>query len=487
MILITGISIITAICVHGSSIYGSDVSQSLLRCIHYCAAFLIAYYSVRWFGKDTVRLIVISGLISYATVFIQYIQRAGLKGLIFFQHVVNGVGLEVHDLTYCMGLFFIYYLLSDEYSKSYKIKALIPISIAIIYGNKRSLFLGLAISILIYVLLNRFESQSLQLLWIVFGIYIVGAFIFLWLVKSGVFATILTYFNIPDMARLRIWNYFSDSYTLTPGYWGRGIAYTDNRMVLRETMQSLDITNKIPIHNDILRIYIGWGFIPFLYYLVNFFLLQIRWFRKQGDNNNGWQYFAIASCVYFINFFDNMITSVSFAEIFGEYATMLWNKMFRCSIIGKSDLFDVTLKIGEDELWMVDVLKKANNIMLIGTPLYYYRSRAEGASKGQVFSEAKMTDYESQKKVLKSINEYGSEALTLYAQQRLYYTGQDIMKLAYYGGYFDVYEMIDHEINEARKVWFDHHSNKLGKIRRRLVEVMMRKRVPGRFIKIFDK
>lgn len=312
MILITGISIITAICVHGSSIYGSDVSQSLLRCIQYCAAFLIAYYSVRWFGKDTVRLIVISGLISYATVFIQYIQRAGLKGLIFFQHVVNGVGLEVHDLTYCMGLFFIYYLLSDEYSKSYKIKALIPISIAIIYGNKRSLFLGLAISILIYVLLNRFESQSLQLLWIVFGIYIVGAFIFLWLVKSGVFAMILTYFNIPDMARLRIWNYFSDSYTLTPGYWGRGIAYTDNRMVLRETMQSLDITNKIPIHNDILRIYIGWGFIPFLYYLANFFLLQIRWFRKQGDNNNGWQYFAIASCVYFINFFDNMITSVSF-------------------------------------------------------------------------------------------------------------------------------------------------------------------------------
>ena len=178
---------------------------------------------------------------------------------------------------------------------------------------------------------------------------------------------------------------------------------------------------------------------------------------------------------------------VGVAEIFGEYSTMLWNKMFRCSIIDKSDLFDVTLKIGEDELWMVDVLKRASNIMLIGTPLYYYRSRAEGASKGQAFSEAKMTDYESQKKVLKSINEYSSEALTLHAQQRLYYTGQDIMKLAYYGGYFEIYEMIDHEIEEARKVWFDHHSNKLGKIRRRLVEAMMRKKVPSRIVKIFDK
>lgn len=178
---------------------------------------------------------------------------------------------------------------------------------------------------------------------------------------------------------------------------------------------------------------------------------------------------------------------VGVAEIFGEYSTMLWNKMFRCSIIGKSDLFDVTLKIGEDELWMIDVLKKANNIMLIETPLYYYRSRAEGASKGRVFSEAKLTDYESQKKVLKSINEYSSDVLTLYAQQRLYYTGQDIMKMAYYEGRYDVYEMIDHEIDEVRKVWFDHHPNKLGKIRRRLVESMMRKRVPGKLVKIFDK
>lgn len=175
------------------------------------------------------------------------------------------------------------------------------------------------------------------------------------------------------------------------------------------------------------------------------------------------------------------------AEIFGEYSTMLWNKMFRCSIIDKSDLFDVTLKIGEDELWMVDVLKKANNIMLIGTPLYYYRSRAEGASKGQVFSEAKMTDYESQKKVLKSINEYGSEALTLYAQQRLYYTGQDIMKLAYYGGYFDVYEKINREIEDVRKIWYKNHTNKLGVIRRKLVEKMMQKGFSKKLIKIFDK
>lgn len=174
-------------------------------------------------------------------------------------------------------------------------------------------------------------------------------------------------------------------------------------------------------------------------------------------------------------------------EIFGVYSTMLWNKLFRVSLIDEKNLFDVSLKIGEDELWMIDALKKANKIVLIEQPLYSYRSRVTGVSKGQNFSQAKMTDYDSQKKVLKSIAEYHSKRLTLYAQQRLYYTGQCIMKLAYYEGYFDFYKKIDHEIDEVRVIWYKNHSNKLGIIRRKLVEKMMRKRVPGAIIKLFDK
>lgn len=316
MIFITIVSVLTAKYVYGTSFYSSDVKQSLWRCFYYIIAFFVAYYSIRWFDKEAIKLIVISGWISYFTVFIKYLKNAGIGGLVNFEYTVGGVGLEVHNLTYCMGLFFVYYLVSNQYTKNEKIKILIPILIAVIYGNKRSLFLGLAVSLLLYFILNKFESRRMWTLRIVFGIYIIGTFIFLWLVRSGIFADILSYFNIPDMARLRIWNYFSDSYTISPNYWGRGIAYTDNRMVLKSTMQALDITNKIPIHNDILRMYIGWGFIPFLYYIMNFFLKQIHWFIKQGRENNGWKYFTIASCVYFINFFDNMITALNFNMCF---------------------------------------------------------------------------------------------------------------------------------------------------------------------------
>mgnify|MGYP004514951015 CR=1 FL=1 len=175
------------------------------------------------------------------------------------------------------------------------------------------------------------------------------------------------------------------------------------------------------------------------------------------------------------------------AEIFGIYSTMLWNKLFRTTLLEKKVLFDQSLKIGEDELWMVEVLKNCRSIILIGEALYNYRYRFTGVSKDFTISDARMTDYESQKKVLQAIADYHSDYLTQCAQKRLYYTGQKIMKIAYYERRYDIYEMIDHEIEEARNVWFEQHSNKLGKIRRKFVEMMMRKRVPGKIVKIFDK
>lgn len=175
------------------------------------------------------------------------------------------------------------------------------------------------------------------------------------------------------------------------------------------------------------------------------------------------------------------------AEIFGSYSTMLWNKLFRSSLIGPKNLFDESLKIGEDELWMIETLKKSNSIVLIGTALYNYRYRGTGASKDFTLSSARMTDYESQKKVLQSIADYHSDQLTQCAQERLYYTGQTIMKIAYYEKHYDIYEMIDREIKDVRTIWYKRHTNKLGIIRRKLVELMMRKKFPSGIIKTLDK
>lgn len=327
MIIITMISVYTSIAVYHTT-NPSDWKQSIVRCFYYVVPFLAAYYSVRKFGNDTPRLLTISGLISYSTVFIRYIYYGGFGILLHFSNnKVNGISLEVHNLTYCMGLFFLYYLLSDKYDNKFKTKICLILMVGIFFGDKRALYLGLAVTLLIYFLFHKFKEKRLTLLKIIFVFYIAAAFIYLILIKTGVFEALLYKYGINDMSRLTFWNYFSGAYEISPFYWGRGIAYTDNIMGATETMREMRVTAATNIHNDILRAYIGWGCLPMLYYLVNFFLLRVNRFIKDKNEENGWRYFAIASLYLFINFFDNMLSAENFNLCFFVVYLLLVNDL----------------------------------------------------------------------------------------------------------------------------------------------------------------
>lgn len=173
--------------------------------------------------------------------------------------------------------------------------------------------------------------------------------------------------------------------------------------------------------------------------------------------------------------------------IFGEYGTVLWNKMFRTELLNSSSLFDVELKIGEDELWMVNVLKKAKKISLKSKPLYYYRRRLEGASNDYSLSSKRLSEITAQQRTLKSIADYNSEKLNKLVECRLYYCGYKIMRLAYYQKKYDVFNEIDREIKNGRRIWYKTHNHYLGNCRRKVVETMMRMHVPQNIVKIFDK
>lgn len=327
MIIITMISVYTSIAVYHTT-NPSDWKQSIVRCFYYVVPFLAAYYSVRKFGNDTPRLLTISGLISYSTVFIRYIYYGGFGILLHFSNnKVNGISLEVHNLTYCMGLFFLYYLLSDKYDNKFKTKICLILMVGIFFGDKRALYLGLAVTLLIYFLFHKFKEKRLTLLKIIFVFYIAAAFIYLILIKTGVFEALLYKYGINDMSRLTFWNYFSSAYEISPFYWGRGIAYTDNIMGATETMREMRVTAATNIHNDILRAYIGWGCLPMLYYLVNSSLLRVNRFIKDKNEENGWRYFAIASLYLFINFFDNMLSAENFNLCFFVVYLLLVNDL----------------------------------------------------------------------------------------------------------------------------------------------------------------
>lgn len=279
--------------------YTPDITQSILRIFHITAAYLIAYASIVLFGTESIKLILIAGIISYVTVIIQF-------------YLVEGGSLESHGFIELSGILFLYFVLSDNYRKRDRVIALLILGVILFLGDKRVVWVALGITLFIYYLFHKFNSKQMLMLKVILMVYTVMTFVYLWLIKSGTMQLIFMNIGIADNSRIKFWNFFSDSYNLSPFYLGRGVQYTDNRMTFTSTMSALGITNRVGIHNDILRSYIGWGFIPFIVYYFNFFVLNLKKIEIFNPQCNIWKYFALVSYCFFTYMVDYMLTDIPF-------------------------------------------------------------------------------------------------------------------------------------------------------------------------------
>ena len=297
---VTVISCVSAAVIHQTSNVG-DITQSFIRAIQIAAVFIIAYNAVKKFEKVSLDILLAAGCVSYATVVLCVI-----SGKLDVSH------LESHGFIEATGLLFIYYCLSRSYSLRQKLARCLLCALILLYGGKRVAWIGIAWSLFVYFLFFKIKERKDRIIKITMIVYFAVAFIYLILIKNGFFSLILAWLGVNDNMRLSFWNFFRDSYELSPFYLGRGIQYTDNRMILSSTKGALRITNNIGIHNDILRTYIGWGFIPFLYYYYNLFVLNLKKIKRKFNNANIWLYFAIVSYCFVNYMVDYMITYIPF-------------------------------------------------------------------------------------------------------------------------------------------------------------------------------
>ena len=297
---VTVISCVSAAVIHQTSNV-SDITQSFIRAIHIAAVFIIAYNAVKKFEKVSLDILLAAGCVSYATVVLCVISGK-----------LDVSRLESHGFIEATGLLFIYYCLSRSYSLRQKLARCLLCATILLLGGKRVAWIGIAWSLFVYFLFFKIKERKDRIIKITMISYFAVAFIYLILIKNGYFSLILARLGVPDNMRLSFWNFFRDSYELSPFYLGRGIQYTDNRMILSSTKGALRITNNVGIHNDILRTYIGWGFIPFLYYYYNLFVLNLKKIKRKFNNANIWLYFAIVSYCFVNYMVDYMITYIPF-------------------------------------------------------------------------------------------------------------------------------------------------------------------------------
>lgn len=325
-IFVSIISFLSALYLYGLSVK-PYISQSLLLVVHMWTILLIAYFLVRLFGIFSIKIFCVVGIISYITVIIRYISIAGIYGILHpFNYRVNGVGLEVHGLTYCFVLIILLALLNKQLRKQIGNNLLIIITIFAILGNKRAAYLSAVIVYILNILIKKSEKKNPRILFYISSFSIIFLVIYVGVIKFGILQWITHLFGINDSFRFNFWNYFSKYYNFSIFYLGRSLFFSDYYMTLPEIHKLYNFTGQGQIHNDILRTYIGWGFIPFVFYYHYILKKNLEDIANKGYFSSSKIYLLVMIFFYSISCFDNMIGTYDFNLLVVLVYLLLINK-----------------------------------------------------------------------------------------------------------------------------------------------------------------
>ena len=204
--------------------------------------------------------------------------------------------LEIHDITFLFGQFFIYYMMfapkSTPSEKRMRRLGVILSLFFILLGLKRSTLPAVLLVCLYVLLLRLFGNPRKILLATGIGLFLFF-YLYLYLTRSGILVAFLESLGIDMMGRDVLWSLPNDYYDLSPFWKGLGFeAVTD----LVNTWHKQGLINRAyPLHNDILRIFIELGALGFtLWAGINYILYPVYWMTRH-DTETAMLYMAILS------------------------------------------------------------------------------------------------------------------------------------------------------------------------------------------------
>ena len=171
--------------------------------------------------------------------------------------------MEVHDLTFAIGVVFLYYLFFAEKNEG-RISKLILSALLIFWGLKRIEIGALVVCCICFKVLIK-KRDLRRATWVI-GISIFAVcYCYIMAIHTGVLAQLAERFHINFMSRLETYSYVSEHYSkFSLGFPGIGVGYIDE---IIEQLSNADVrigfVPIISLHSDVLRMYIGLGFIGF--------------------------------------------------------------------------------------------------------------------------------------------------------------------------------------------------------------------------------
>ncbi|MDE5558709.1 MAG: hypothetical protein K2J32_13665 [Ruminococcus sp.] len=188
--------------------------------------------------------------------------------------------LEVHEATFVIGLLLLYYLFNEKEKK----RTIIILAILFVIGGKRIAFGALAAALAVVLPISKSKNKRFYAFYAL--TIAVGCFAQLCLLYSGTFFYIMKRMNINLNNRDLIYGFFLRRTDLNPLYFGWGFSAV-SRVI--ENMKVSEVKWMVVIrglHCDILKQYIEFGFLGFIYWLY-FILIRLpsKLYRKLGEKS----------------------------------------------------------------------------------------------------------------------------------------------------------------------------------------------------------
>ena len=243
------------------------VSNTLFQCVAYSCGVCIAC-------GEKYDILEIS-LASAVTVFgLSYLSGFAENG-ISFVHALNPFDAsaydfrtytELHELAYIVGLCILMNLIIGKHTSLKKKNALFWFSIIVfIVAWKRIGIFAVALTYLYYVIFSRSKKKNKSFFIKITGI--IGSIIcvvYVSLIVSGTFVTLLQSFGIDMMGRDIIYTYFMKFTTFSLTFMGKGVGFVGRQFDYTTKADLYNMVSIRALHNDFLKMYIEIGFIGFI-------------------------------------------------------------------------------------------------------------------------------------------------------------------------------------------------------------------------------
>lgn len=268
--------------------------------------------------------------------------------------------LEIHDITFLFGQFFIYYMMfAPRETPTERRLRLVSIGLCLFFmlvGLKRSTLPAVALMCIYVKLVRKFKNPHKYIYATGVGLFLFF-YVYLYLTRSGILVAFLESFGIDMMGRNVLWSLPNSYYELSP-FW-KGLGFEKVTELVNMWCDQGLINRPYPLHNDILRTFIELGALGFTLWSGILYILYPIFWKKKYDTETSLLYMSILAYMTVTYLTDN--TAFYFWSCIGlrmipmsySYRIFKNEKRRRWKAL--------TAEEAASEIWMLEMGRKTEN------------------------------------------------------------------------------------------------------------------------------